>query len=133
VSDIALAPQFALFRSYIKGVGFYAPPLSTKVTHSDGFEVLWPAVYGLGVRAVIKPEFLAWNSNRYTPDWIYSAYYAYFTANPTVHFTYLPFTSFAYRKPPYGNWYLTNHLDVWADFYAFDLPPAPPTYWHQLP
>lgn len=134
MSDFPLIPKFALLRSYIKGVGFYAPPSSLPVTHSDGFEVLWPPIgTGVAVRAVIKPEFLAWSSNTYTPDWIYAEYYAYFQSAPSVHFTYLPFTTYVYRKLPYMTWYLTNHLDVFTDFYTFDLPPAPPDYWSQLP
>jgi len=133
ISDFPLGPQFALQRPYIKGVGFWGPIGSTKVTHSDGYEIIWPAPYNLGVRAVIKPEFLNWSSNTYTPDWIYSAYYAYFLAAPTTHYTYLPFTTFVHANNTYGNWYLTNHLDFFGEFYSFDLPPAPPSFWFQLP
>jgi hypothetical protein len=94
----------------------------------------WPTIpYNISVAALIKTEFFDWSSNTYTPDWIYAEYYAYFRSAPSVHYTYLPFTSFAWRANTYGNWYLTNHLDVFADFYAFDLPPAPLDYWSQLP
>lgn len=133
MTDFSIAPKFALYRAYIKGVGFYAPPSSTKVTHSDGYEVIWPPAYNVAVRAVIKPEFLNWNSNCYTPDFIYSAYYAYNVSNPSVHFTYLPFTTFVHIDSANGNWFLCEHLDFFADFYAFSLPPSPSGWWKPLP
>lgn len=130
MADKALNPRFALQRSYIKGVGFYAPAGSVKVLAGTTATILWPPIgTGVAVAAVMKPEWFAWNSNTYTPDWIYSEYYAYFQNAPSVHYTYLPFTSFAHEAPDGNAWYLTNHLDFSGDFYYFDLPAAPGTYW----
>lgn len=134
MADLALNPRFFLQRSYYKGVGFYAPAGSVKDQVANVCTILWPPIgTGVAVRAVMKTEWYDWNSNAYTADWIFSEYYAFFQSAPSIHYTYLPFTLYAHFDPPYGNMYLTNHLDIFTDFYKFDLPAAPPTYWYQLP
>jgi hypothetical protein len=130
MADIALSPQFALQRSYWKGIGFYAPAGSVKDFAANVYTILWPPLgTGVAVRAVMKPEWWNWSSNKYTPDWIFAEYYAFFQSAPSTHYTYLPFTVYQHQGVVPREFFLTNRLDVFTDFYEFPLPAAPPTYW----
>ena len=126
--DFAISDTFALQRSYIRGVGFYAPAGSTKHDFGNEKRIEWPPVYGgLYVACRMKDEFYNWNSNTYHGNWIFEEYWAAFLLGP--HFSYIPFTMFIHIDPVTLGWYITNHLDIFSDFYSFDIPAAPPTYW----
>jgi len=128
--DYPLTPQYRLLRSYYKGIGFYGPSGSVKDFAANVYTLLWPPLgSGVAVRAVMKTEWWNWSSNTYTPDWIFSEYYAFFQSAPSIHYTYLPFTVYAHQGTHPRDFFLTNRIDVFTDFYEFDLPPAPPSYW----
>lgn len=133
-TDFAIDNRYTLLRSYIKGVGDFAEAGGSIDLNARGFTI--NAVYaGLSYHtvAVFKPEFWAWSSNTYTPDWIIEDYYNYFDIDPGHRYP-INVTQWGVKlSAPFHNWYLSERMYPNAVWYSVDLPAAPPDYWSPLP
>jgi hypothetical protein len=125
--------RFALQRSYYKGMAFEVPSGTTFTVSLP--TIVWifpPATYGfLHEHFIMKSQWVDWNSNTYTPDWIVDDFYYDDGINPHVtqsplpmHICYDGLSVAPYILIKSGG---TGHIEF------VNLPPSPAGYWLPLP
>lgn len=123
-----LGGRFALVRSYVKGFATNWPPGCTQTTGGNPMILTLPPSYGSYYKLMrLKDTFYAWNSNVNTMDYVFEDFYV---ASPLgVRQDAEPFALGLRPHPVNGSIYLALDIGYWTDWYYFDIPSGPSSYW----
>lgn len=102
------------------------------VSYADGL-ISWGHIPPDNVRAYTKitDKFIPWNSNTYSLDYLVEYWYYVVLPSP-IEYAWGGEVSFAYDPMVKKNCLIIATASADTDYY-FDLPPAPPTWWRNLP